>query len=452
MNARSASATSGKRLLRLWALAAALSLVLAACGGDGTTDTSASATTPSTSAETSPDTTPETTPDTSTDTTGGETSEPSGDPIVIGGTLGLTGIYSGPSAGYEVTYNYWADGVNANGGLLGRPVELIIYDDESNPTVAQQLYQRLINEDGVDLLFAPYTTAVGGAIVPITERAEKLVVNAGFVGKEIMAQSELVVSSWPNQDNEFPRPFFEYIKTLPDGERPTTLAVLTTQNPFTIAARDGVNGEGGVLAYAEEAGLEVVLNEEYDQSATDLSSLIERVQQSGAEALVALSLPNDGALIATTVNQVGYNPMMYCQCGSQVTLLPNWPDLGEAGVNVFSTATAWPTQDFTGLAELNEFVLSELGVDVMPAYAPVALGAGQIIQQAVEATQSLDSRELRQYIGENTFDTAAGEISFNPDGTAAWRPVPLLQFTEDGNVVVWPDDYATGEAVVPLRP
>src|SRR5690606_1978086 len=228
-------------------------------------------------------------------------------------------------------------------------------------------------------------------------------------------QSELAVSSWPHQDNEFARPFFEYIKTLPEGERPATLAVVTAQNPFTIAARDGVGGEGGVLAYAEEAGLEVVVNEEYDQTATDLSSLIQRVQQSDADVLVALSLPNDGALIATTVNQAGYNPQMYCQCGSQVTLLPNWPDLGEAGINVFSTATAWPTQGFPGLAELNEFVIGELGVDVMPAYAPTALAAGQIIQQAVEATQSLDSRELREYIGANTFDTAVGEIEFNED-------------------------------------
>ena len=218
--------------------------------------------------------------------------------------------------------------------------------------MAQQLYQRLINEDQVDLLFAPYTTAVGGAVIPITERAGKLVVNAGFVGKEIHMQSELLVSTWPYQDNEYPRPLFEWIKSLPEDQKPQTLAIATAQNPFTLVARDGVDGEGGVLTYAEEAGLEVVVNEEYDQTATDLSSLIQRIQQSDADVFVALSLPNDAALIANTVHQAGYNPQVYCQCGSQVTTLPNWPDMGEAGINVFSTTTAWPTQDYNGLAEL----------------------------------------------------------------------------------------------------
>ena len=89
---------------------------------------------------------------------------PSGEPIKIGGTLGLTGIFSGPSAGYKATYEYWAKEVNASGGLLGRPVELTIYDDESTPATAATLYQRLINQDKVDLLLAPYTTAVGGAV------------------------------------------------------------------------------------------------------------------------------------------------------------------------------------------------------------------------------------------------------------------------------------------------
>src|SRR5690606_3361031 len=131
--------------------------------------------------------------------------------------------------------------------------------------------------------------------------------------------------------------------------------------------------------------------------ATDLSSLIQRVQQSDADVFVARSLPNDAALIANTVYQAGYNPQIYCQCGSQVTTLPNWPDMGEAGINVFSTTTAWPTLDYTGLAELTEYMLDELGVPMLPAYAAAGYAAGQVIQQAVEGTGSLDSRELREY-------------------------------------------------------
>ena len=118
-------------------------------------------------------------------------------------TLGQTGVFSGPSAGYTLAYEYWLDEVNAAGGIDGRQVEMILYDDESNPTVAQQLYQRLINDDEVDVLFAPYTTAVGGAVVPIVERAGVLMINPGFVGKEIHQEADLLVSTWPYQDTEY---------------------------------------------------------------------------------------------------------------------------------------------------------------------------------------------------------------------------------------------------------
>lgn len=370
-------------------------------------------------------------------------------PIVIGGTLGLTGIYSGPSAAYQLSYQKWADDVNAAGGLLGREVQLKIYDDESNPTVAQQLYQQLINEDEVDIMLAPYTTAVGGAVVPITERAGKLMVNAGFVGKELFGSSDLMVATFNYQESEYPRPLFEWIATLPENERPKTLALLTAQNPFTLVARTGVDGEGGVLNYAEEFGIEVVVDEEYDQAATDLSSLIQRVAQSEADMVIGLSLPNDAALIARTLEQSGYSPDIYCQCGSQVTTLPNWPDLGAAGINVFATTTTWPTVDTPGLAEFAQFISDELDVP-LPAYAPAAYAAGQVIQQAVEGTKSLDPQVLRDYIGSNSFETLLGTLNYNEDGTVQFS-ARLLQFQESGNELIWPLNEATAPAVMPYK-
>jgi branched-chain amino acid transport system substrate-binding protein len=226
---------------------------------------------------------------TSTDESSSEVT--STDPIVIGASLGLTGNFSGPSAGYVLAYEYWVDQVNASGGIDGRQVELILYDDESSPTVAQQLYQRLINEDKVDILFAPYTTAVGGAVVPITERAGVLMINPGFVGKEIHQEAELLVSTWPYQDIEYSRGMFEFIDTLAESEQPKTLAVVTAQNPFTLAALNGFEGVGGVLNYARERGIEVVVNEQYDNTASDLTSLIQTVTAADADMFIALSLP-----------------------------------------------------------------------------------------------------------------------------------------------------------------
>jgi branched-chain amino acid transport system substrate-binding protein len=382
--------------------------------------------------------------------TGTPTDEGDG-PIVIGGTLGLTGVFSGPSAGYELAYEFWLDQVNSTGGIDGRQVELILYDDESTPTVAQQLYQRLINEDGVDLLLAPYTTAVGGAVVPIAERAGVLMVNPGFVGKEIHQTADLLVSTWPYQDVEYSLGMFKYLDALPASEMPKSVAIVTAQNPFTLAALEGFDGSGGAVNYAEERGIEVVVNEQYDPTATDLSSLIETVKASGADMLIALSLPNDAALIAKTVNESGFNPDYYCSCGSQVTSLPNWPDLGDAGINVFANSTAFPTQGYPGLKEVSDYLEEKTGVAGAPAYSAVAYAAGQVIQQAIEGAGTLDSQTLREYIGNNTFSTAAGDLVYNADGTIDFRQV-LLQFQADGgNQLIWPVEEASATAITPLR-
>ena len=372
-------------------------------------------------------------------------------PIVIGGTLGLTGAYATASAAYQATYDYWADQVNANGGLLGRQVEVKIYDDESNPQTAQTLYQQLINEDEVDLLIAPYATAVGGAVVPIAQRAGKLLFNGGFFSKELHTKyPDTMVTGWPYQDIEASLPLFSYLKSLPASERPKTAAIVTAQNPAFLAARDGFEGEGGALAYADELGIDVVVNEEYDQTASDYSALVDRVKQSGAELFIGLSAPNDAGLIATTAEQAGYAPDFYCSCGSQVTTLPNWPGLGDAAVNVFANSAAWPTQDNEGLADLTDHLFEELGISVLPSYAAVGYTALQVLEQSVEGAKSLDDAELRAYIADHEFNTVVGDITYSEDGTVVFNGL-LLQYQKDGNEVIWPEHYATAEAIIPKR-
>jgi len=371
-------------------------------------------------------------------------------PIIVGGTLGLTGQYSGPSAGYKAAYDFWAEQVNAKGGLLGRKVELRIYDDESNPTTAQQLYQRLINQDQADLLLAPYTTAVGGSVVPLTERAGKVLWNAGFVSQGLHAKNKLLVSSWPYQEPQYPKPLFELFKTLPADQKPKTLAVVTAQNPFTLVARDGYEGTDGVLNLAKEQGIEVVFNEEYDQRATDVAGLIQQAKARNPDVFVALSLPNDAALIAKTVDQLDFTPDFYCSCGSQVTTLPNWKDLGEAGNGVMSTTTAWPTEDNPQIKELFEALKARFGYQELPAYGAGGLAILQVMQQAVEGAKTLDQQKLRDYLNGKTFETTQGELTYNPDGTVQFGAL-LVQFQDGANQVVWPADAATGEAIIPFK-
>ncbi|MDX1523944.1 MAG: amino acid ABC transporter substrate-binding protein, partial [Anaerolineae bacterium] len=374
--------------------------------------------------------------------------EPSGEPIKIGGSLGLTGAFAGPSAGYKVAYDYWVDRVNSEGGLLGRPVELIIYDDESTPATAQSLYQRLITEDEVDLLLSPFSTAVGGAVIPLAESNEMILWNGGFVGVELFDNSEWMFGSYTYQEPEYPLGIFELIDSLPEDQRPTTVAIATAQNPFTLGARDGYNGEGGALKFAADRGMEVVVNEEYGMGVNDVSGIIQKAKVADAELFVALATPNDASLIARTMDELDYNPKMVCYCGSQVTSLAFWPGLDPAGANAFSTVMGWPSDDYSEIGPLAETITSEFDFPEMPSYATVALSILQIMEQAVEATETLDQATLRDYLLNNEFDTANGTIRFAPNGTTDFNAA-VVQFIDGKNEIVWPADRATADPVLP---
>lgn len=265
---------------------------------------------------------------------------PAARPILVGGSLGLTGPFSGPSAVYKAVYEYWANRVNREGGLLGRPVRLIIYDDEGKPAVAQALYQRLLKEDNVDLVLAPYTTLVGGSIIPIVESAGKVLWNGGFVGIELFKKSRWIVGAYAYQEPDYPRGIFELVDSLPPAQRPRRIGVVTEQNPFTLVVKNGFQGDGGVLGFARQRNIPVVLNEEFAPTVTDVRGLIQRAKAANVDLFFALALPNPAALLARTAHELGFKPAIYCQCGSPVTMLPYWRDLGPAAEGIMGTTIA----------------------------------------------------------------------------------------------------------------
>jgi branched-chain amino acid transport system substrate-binding protein len=370
-------------------------------------------------------------------------------PVVIGGTLGLTGSFAGPSVEYKAVYDLWLADVNKRGGLLGRPVKMVIYNDEGTPTIAQGLFNRLITQDKADLLLAPYTTFVGGAVVPIVLAHKKILFNGGFVGINIFGAAKgSIVGSYTYQEPDYTRGVFELIKSLPPEQRPKTVAILTAQNPFPIIVRDGYEGKGGALNFAKQAGMNVVVNEQYPPTTTDFTGLVQKAKAANAELLLALGLPNDSLQIARTVQQLGYKPKLFCTCGSQVTTLPAWPKMGAAGEGVIGTTISWPTQNFQGFAELQAF-FKDRGYDTIPAYGIVSYAILQVLEQAVQGAKTLDDEKLKQYILSHEFHSVAGNIKYQPDGTPVFSQV-LLQYINGKNEVVWPLTMKTASPVVPL--
>jgi len=378
----------------------------------------------------------------------GGSSASSSAPITIGGTLGLTGSLSVTSVEYDAVYKYWANQVNASGGLLGRKVSLDILNDNSTASTAQADYQTLLTQDNVDLLLAPYATYIGVPVVPMAKAADKLLFNGGFVGEQYFDQADgWMVGTYTYQEPYYTEGLFKAVEQLPASQRPTKVAFLTLDNPFTLVDRDGYDGQGGASRYAAQAGMKVVYSQTYSATTTDFTSAVTRAKASGADMLVIMGLPDDEDSIVKEAQVLGYQPKIMCTCGSQATTLPNWSSLGSATNDVVGTTVAWPSQNFPGMAQVDAFAKSR-GETTVPAYDYVAYAALQVLQQAVEGAKSLDQTTLKNYIYSHTFHTVVGDITYNQNGTTNFSEV-ITQTVNGVQEPVWPASVATAKLAVP---
>jgi branched-chain amino acid transport system substrate-binding protein len=258
-----------------------------------------------------------------------------------------------------------------------------------------------------------------------------------------------MIGSSTYQEPDFTRGVFELIKSLSAEKRPKRAAIFTVQNPFPLVVRDGAGGKGGALAFARDAGIEVVVNEQYPPTATDFAGLVQKAKAANADLLLELGTPPDSLQVARTVAQLGYRPAIFCTCGSQVTTLTAWPALGSAAEGVFGTTGAWPNQGYDGLVQLAEDYRAR-GHDTVPTYAIFGYAILQVIEQAVAGANTLDQERLRQYVYSHEFRTAAGNLRFQDDGTPAFSEV-LLQFVHGRNEVVWPAQDRTAAPLIPMQ-
>jgi branched-chain amino acid transport system substrate-binding protein len=366
--------------------------------------------------------------------------------IKIGGTLGLTGKLSATSVEYQAIYDYWAQKVNASGGLLGRKVVMDIKNDNSTPLTAQGEYQTLLTSDKVDMLLAPYATFMGVPVVPVAHAAGKVLFNGGFVGLQYFDQSQgWMVGSYTYQEPDYSRGVFEALNGLAASQRPTKLGVLTNNNPFTIVARDGYKGQGGAIAFAKQAGMSVAFNETYSGTTIDFTAAVQKAKAASVDMFMILGLANDEDNIVKTMNVLGFKPKITCTCGSQATTLPNWTQLGNATNGIVGTTVAWPSQNFTGSADVASFSKSR-GEAIVPTYDYVAYAILQVLQQAVAGAGTLDQGKIKDYIYSHTFDTAVGKIKYLSNGTPEYSEV-ITQTVNGQQNPVWPSSVATAKLV-----
>ena len=202
-------------------------------------------------------------------------------PITIGISLPLTGDFSEPGKGVQRGYEAWADYVNENGGLLGRDVELTILDDQSNADRVASDYEKLINQDGVDLVFGPFSTRL---VVPAAQVAKDygfLFVEPAGAAEEVFTQGfDNLFYAAPAVADDHYNYLADAIEALPEAERPKTAAYAAMDDPFAMGTAYGLKTR------LEEMGVETVVDEVYPPNTTDFGSIAAKIADSKADVVV----------------------------------------------------------------------------------------------------------------------------------------------------------------------
>jgi len=384
------------------------------------------------------------------------------DPIKVGFSMALTGGVAPNGRQMLIALEIWRDDVNAKGGLLGRPAELVFYDDQSNPSNVSGIYQKLLSIDKVDLLIGPYATNMVAPAMPVIMGAKKTTVSLLALGVNQhfnYPQYFSMVPAGPDGIRTFSEGYFQIAAA--QNPKPKTVAIISADAEFARTAADGAR------ANAKKLGFDVIYDKSYPPPTADFTSVMRAVQAANPDIVFVASYPPDTVGIVRATNELGYTPKMLG--GTMIGLLvtPLKAQLGPLmnGITIMESFVPAPTFKFPGLQPvLDEYGKRASGQKLDPfgyGFVPFGYSAGQILAEAVTQTKSLDHEKIAQYIRSHKFNTIAGEIAFGPDGEWAQPRMVFTQFrnVEPNNieqfkdterqVVVWPENHATGKFIYP---
>src|SRR5580698_7724753 len=385
------------------------------------------------------------------------------DPIRVGLSVALTGAVAPIGKQVLAALQIWRDDVNAKGGLLGRPVELVDYDDQSNPANVPQLYTKLIEVDKVDLLIGPYATNMVAPSIPILMQYHKtsigILANAAN-SKFHYDQYFSMLPTGPEPQKSFAYGFFQLAAA--QNPRPKTVAIVAADAEFAQNAADGAR-----QSIKEIGGFELLLDQKYPPTTTDYSPIMRAVQALNPDIVFVAAYPPDSVGIVRAANEIGLTPKMFGGTFIGLLVTPIKAQLGPLTNGIVNNEVFLPAKSlvFPGTAELlakyQEAAKSQ-GIDPMGwAFVPIAYAAGQTLAQAVEATKGTDQVAIAAWLRSHTVHTVVGDITFGKDGEWAKSRVFFTQFQNvTGNsldnfrdttheVVVWPDEYKTGNLIYP---
>jgi branched-chain amino acid transport system substrate-binding protein len=389
---------------------------------------------------------------------------PSGEPIKIGYSIAMTGGLGPNGKSALLAHKIWEESVNKSGGLLGRPVKLVYYDDQTNPATVPGIYTKLLDVDKVDLIIGGYGTNMLAPAMPVVMQKGKVFI--GLLGLGVNTEFKYgryfaMIPSGPDPKPSFTKGFVD--TAMAQNPKPKTVAIVAADAEFSANASDGAREN------ATKAGLTIVYDKKYPPSTTDFTPIVRAIQATNPDLVIICSYPPDSVGMVKAANEIGLKPKMIggAMVGLQATAFK---------MQLGPILNGWVNYDFwLPVDKLRSTAVDDLmktyqaraqseGVDALGYYmAPWGYAQLQVMQQAIVGTKSLDDKKLADFIHANTFKTVLGDVKFGANGEWAQSRVLQIQFHDiKGNdleqframstqTVLTPGEYKSGNVIYPYE-
>ena len=387
-------------------------------------------------------------------------------PLTIGFGMALTGGLAPNGKAALLAMQIAEEDINARGGILGRPVKLIYYDDQSNPSTVPGLYTKLMEVDKVDIVVSGYATNMIAPAMPIVMQKDRtffgllgLAVNSEFHYPRYFS---VTPTGGPRPKESFAEGFLEV--AMAQNPKPQTLALVGADAEFPRNAMEGVRN------ICKKVGLKLVYDKTYPPTTADYTPIVRAVAATNPDIFLACSYPPDSVGIIRATSEIGFKPKLYGggMVGLQATAIKT--QLGPLlnGIVVYDFWLPWAgfaSDEGRDFVKRYQTKSAAAGVDLLGYYLPpFGYALMQIVEQAVKGAGGTDDAKLAEFTRKNTFKTVVGDIKFNADGEWETAQVMAVQFQGvKGNdvdqfrdpkteVILWPTKYKTGDIIYPYDP
>jgi branched-chain amino acid transport system substrate-binding protein len=352
----------------------------------------------------------------------------------------MTGQYAEPAGRQVNAVKLWVDEVNARGGLLGHKVTMRLLDDKSDTQTSIKLYEKLITEDKVDLLLAPYSSGITEAVANVNERYKMPFVAYGASSTSIWEKGR--------------RYIFNIVAVAEDYQKGAIhLAQQIGVKKLAIIGQDSLfprQAGKGAKEWAQKLGLEVVLEENYPTKQTDFTALLQKIKGSGAEAIISNSYFADAAAQLRQMRELNVNVKLFSSTVGPS--LPNFAEqLGTSAEYVLGYSQWEPLPELLKHPGMKEFVdVYEKRYGEKPNYhAGNAYGALQVTEAALKKAGGFDSEKLREALATIEVHSTFGRYKVDAKGLNAHEGL-TFQILRGQRKVVWPDKFAETKAELPM--